>query len=213
MFSHAVVIAGGFGARMMPLTKYVPKPLIEVNGKPLIQHALDFFKKHKIESITVTYGHKHHLLLDYIGSDVASMVNTIDKDNAYFLFNTIVKYIDKPIIVCPCDLIVDIDMEQLYQEYIQLGEPALGIVPIPASANADFIHSKESRVTKITREDISEVCASGIQILNPAKINRTITPKDNFYDVWMELIKAEAMYITQTQPISWKAFDNLKDII
>ena len=213
MFSHAVIIAGGFGARMMPLTKYVPKPLIEVDGKPLIQYALDFFKKHEIESITVTYGHKHDLLLDYVGSDVASMINTIDKDNAYFLFNTIVRYIDKPVIVCPCDLIIEIDMEQLYQEYAQLGEPALCIVPIPASANADFIHSKDSQVTKITREDISQVCASGIQIINPAKINRTITPKDNFYDVWMELIKAEAMYITKTQPISWKAFDNLKDII
>lgn len=213
MFNNAVIIAGGAGLRMMPLTKYVPKPLIEVEEIPLIQYALDFFKKHKVSNVSVTYGHKAPLLLNYLHDKVATLVNTTNKDNAYFLFNTVIKYIDEPVIICPCDLILDIDLVQLYSEYVSLGQPPLCIVPIPAAKDADYIHTEGGAVTEITRNKPSSICASGIQVLNPHKINTLVSPKDNFYHVWMELISNRALHVTQTQPTKWKAFDNLKNIV
>ncbi len=213
MFKSAVIIAGGFGSRMLPLTKYIPKPLVEVDDKPLIQYALDFFKKHEVSNVSVTYGHKASLLLDYLQDGVDTLINTTNRDNAYFLFNTIVKHINEPIIVCPCDLILELDLNQLYQEYVSMGEPALCIVPMAATADADFIHTSQGVVTEITRSRSSNICASGIQVLNPYKINNLIEPKANFYDVWMDLISKQSLFVAQVQPTKWKAFDNIKDIV
>lgn len=212
-FKSGLIIAGGFGTRMLPLTNYIPKSLIEVNKKPLIQHMIDFFKSHKIDTIIVTYGYKAPVLIEYINSEVNLLVNTINKDNAYFLFNTPIKFINEPIIVCPCDLIIDIDLQMLYKEYIQLQEPPLCIIPINANDNADFIHSENGIVTQITRDTPSNICASGIQIINPFKVNAFIKPYNNFYDVWKALIAKKLLFISKIQPQKWQAFDNLKDII
>lgn len=212
MFKNAVIIAGGFGTRMLPLTDYVPKPLVRVDDKPLIQYTLDLFYKNNIKNVTVTYGHKAPQLVEYVASKAAALVNTIEKDNAYFLYNTVVQYINEPVIVSPCDIIIDIDMIELYKEYISLGEPPICIVPIKANDNADYIHTDKNRVTKITRAEVSGLCASGIQIINPSKVNKLGDQHSNFYDVWTDMINTNNLYITNTQPLYWKAYDNLKDI-
>lgn len=213
MFKNAVIIAGGFGTRMLPLTNYIPKPLVVVNDKPLIQHALDFLNRNDITNVSVTYGHKAPQLLNYVGYKVSSLINTVERDNAYFLYNSVVKYINEPIIVMPCDIIVDIDLNKLYSEYVNLNEPPICIVPIKASKDADYIHTNNNQVVKITRNDESLLCASGIQIINPHKVNKLGNPQNNFYNVWMHMINQKSLYVTNTQPVHWKAYDNLKDII
>ena len=40
-----IIVAGGLATRMRPITEEIPKCLIDINGKPLIQHQLEFFKK------------------------------------------------------------------------------------------------------------------------------------------------------------------------
>ena len=55
---RAMILAAGLGARMRPLTDTVPKPLIEINGRPLIDHALDRFKSAGIVEVVINV---HHL--------------------------------------------------------------------------------------------------------------------------------------------------------
>lgn len=212
MFKNAVIIAGGFGTRMLPLTEYVPKPLVKVENKPLIQYTLDLFYKNNIKNISITYGHKAPQLVEYVADKAAALINTIDQDNAYFLYNTIIQYINEPVIVSPCDIVIDIDMVKLYDEYINMGEPTICIVPIKANDSADYIHTDKNRVTKITRTEISGLCVSGIQIINPSKVNKLGNQHNNFYDVWMDMISTNNLHITNTQPLYWKSYDSLKDI-
>jgi N-acetyl-alpha-D-muramate 1-phosphate uridylyltransferase len=55
---RALVLAAGLGARLRPLTDRMPKPLIRVAGKPLIDHALDRLAGAKVETVVVNV---HHL--------------------------------------------------------------------------------------------------------------------------------------------------------
>ena len=53
----AVILAGGEGTRMQPITFEVPKPLVTVHGRTLLEHLFDLFKKHGIKNIILSIGH------------------------------------------------------------------------------------------------------------------------------------------------------------
>lgn len=212
MFKNAVIIAGGYGSRMRPLTNYVPKPLVRVNDVPLINYVINFLRDNSIQTITATYGYKGEMLLEKVSTRVDSFINTTGKDNAYFLFNSLVKHINEPIIVCPCDMIVKLDLTELYKEYTKLGSPPACIVPVHTALDADSITSQTNKITSISREQQTGLYASGIQILNPYMINKLIPPFVNFYEVWNALISKESLYMTNLMPVEWKIFDRLTDL-
>jgi mannose-1-phosphate guanylyltransferase len=54
----AIILAGGLGERLKPLTDHTPKPLLPIKGKPIIEHAIDNFKKHGITDIILAIGYK-----------------------------------------------------------------------------------------------------------------------------------------------------------
>ena len=56
----AVIIAAGVGSRLGELTKEIPKPLIDVNGKSIIERQVNSFRKCGINEIVIITGHKNH---------------------------------------------------------------------------------------------------------------------------------------------------------
>lgn len=63
----AIILAGGLGTRLRPLTDTTPKPLLPVKGKPIIEHAILNFKKHGIEDIVLSIGYKADTIKEYFG--------------------------------------------------------------------------------------------------------------------------------------------------
>lgn len=51
---RAIIMAGGEGVRLRPLTMYLPKPLVPVMGKPLMSYAMQLLKRHGVEDVGVT---------------------------------------------------------------------------------------------------------------------------------------------------------------
>ena len=67
----AVILAGGLGTRLKPLTDTIPKSMIDVHGKPLVEHLIDLFKKFGVTDIYLNVGHLKEKIMDYFkdGSD------------------------------------------------------------------------------------------------------------------------------------------------
>ena len=63
----AIILAGGLGERLRPLTDNVPKPLLPVKGKPIVQHAIENFKKHGIKDIVLSVGYRADKIKEYFG--------------------------------------------------------------------------------------------------------------------------------------------------
>jgi len=64
----ALLIAGGFGKRLRPLTNDLPKPLVRVGGKPIIQHIIESLRDDGFSRLFISTHYKSRMITDYLGS-------------------------------------------------------------------------------------------------------------------------------------------------
>jgi NDP-sugar pyrophosphorylase family protein len=62
----AIILAGGRGKRLRPITDKIPKPLIQINKKPLIEWTIKYLKKYGIKEIIVSSGYKSNLIEKFL---------------------------------------------------------------------------------------------------------------------------------------------------
>lgn len=65
---QAVILAGGTGSRLLPLTRERPKAMVEVHGVPILQHQLDWLAGCGIERVVVSAGHLAEVIVSYLDS-------------------------------------------------------------------------------------------------------------------------------------------------
>ncbi|HIG98860.1 TPA: nucleotidyltransferase family protein [Candidatus Woesearchaeota archaeon] len=63
----AVILAGGVGTRLKPITFEIPKPLVLLHDRTLLEHQFDLFKKHGIKNIIISIGYKGEKIRQAIG--------------------------------------------------------------------------------------------------------------------------------------------------
>lgn len=63
----AVILCGGLGTRLRPLTYEIPKNLIPVQGKPVLEHLLDLFKREGIHDVFLSVGYKKEKIMEHFG--------------------------------------------------------------------------------------------------------------------------------------------------
>ena len=62
----AIILAGGMGKRLRPITDYIPKSLIPLNNVPIIEWQIKYLKKFKIDEIIICTGHKTEMIENYL---------------------------------------------------------------------------------------------------------------------------------------------------
>ena len=67
----AVVMAGGQGTRLRPLTSNVPKPMVDVGNKPTAEHILDLLHRHGIEHVVMTVAFMSEVIRAHFGDGSA----------------------------------------------------------------------------------------------------------------------------------------------
>jgi len=63
----AVILAGGLGTRLRPLTNNNPKPMLPIGGKPILEHLIDWTKKNGIKSIVLCVSYLRETIEDHFG--------------------------------------------------------------------------------------------------------------------------------------------------
>ena len=73
----AMIMAGGKGKRLRPLTNNIPKPMINVNGKPMLHHQIDALKNAGVENVYISVSYLKGYIMDYFG-DMETLMLTLD---------------------------------------------------------------------------------------------------------------------------------------
>jgi NDP-sugar pyrophosphorylase family protein len=64
---QAVILAGGLGTRLGPMTKTIPKPMIPVNGRPFLDYEIDLLRRSGIRDFVLCVGYLGNVIQDYFG--------------------------------------------------------------------------------------------------------------------------------------------------
>jgi dTDP-glucose pyrophosphorylase len=64
---RAMIMAGGKGRRLLPLTENVPKPLVPVHGRPIIDHVLELLDRHGVEEVHIAVNHLKEQIMAHLG--------------------------------------------------------------------------------------------------------------------------------------------------
>ena len=76
-----MILAAGYGRRMMPLTKNLPKPLIEINGITLLDNSINFLKKLGCKDIVINTHYQHQKIKESIDRRSDKKIITLIYEN------------------------------------------------------------------------------------------------------------------------------------
>ena len=80
-----VILCGGKGMRLRPLTKQLPKPLIKINNKSILENIIKYFLKYKITNFIIATGYKSEIIDQFIKKkfkkqDIKTIYTGLDSD-------------------------------------------------------------------------------------------------------------------------------------
>ena len=107
-------MAGGFGKRLMPITRNIPKPMIKVGGKPILQHIIENASSRGFYNFYLSVNYLKHKIKDYFGdgSKFDVKINYIEENKPLGTAGSLslLKTVNKlPLIIVNGDTITDIN--------------------------------------------------------------------------------------------------------
>ncbi|HLO44688.1 MAG TPA: nucleotidyltransferase family protein [Leadbetterella sp.] len=129
------IMAGGKGARLMPLTKDCPKPMLKVGNKPIIEHNIDRLTAFGVNNYTISVNYLGHVIRDYFetGEKKEISISYVEEKEPLGTLGSISLVPDfssEYILVMNSDLLTDIDYSDFFEDFISTGAD-ISIASIP----------------------------------------------------------------------------------
>ncbi len=125
---HVAILCGGRGVRLRPLTEQVPKPMVPVNGRPMLDHVIDFYEARGIRRFTLCAGYRADVIREhYADAGRPSVITISEAGEDAGMLRRLWALRDEPfdrLLVAYGDTFVDLDLDDLIRRHEELGTPA-----------------------------------------------------------------------------------------
>ena len=237
--AKGMILAAGQGTRVRPLTKYLPKPMVPILGKPVMEYLIEHLARFGVTEIMVNVAFQHHKIEQYFGDghrwgvqlgysyeggtehgDVvprpmgsAGGMRRIQDFSGFFD--------DTTLVLCG-DALIDLDIGAALQEHKSKGAIASVVtldVPLPEVKNYGIVVADESGQIqsfqeKPAPEDAKSTAAStGIYIFEPAVLDRI--PPNQVFDIgsqlFPQLVEQKLPFFAQKRFFNWIDIGRVSD--
>lgn len=126
--SQAVILAGGRGTRLAPLTDTRPKPLVEIGGRPFIDHLLEMLKGQGIARVVMLLGYRAQMIVDHLGDgsrfglEISHSV-TPEIDETGQRLRRAAELLDPELLLMYCDNYWPLPLERMWRSYQSSSAP------------------------------------------------------------------------------------------
>lgn len=219
-----VIMAGGKGTRLRPLTCNLPKPMVPIINKPVMQYSIELLRKHGITDIAVTVQYLPDAIRDYFGDGCEFGVNlTYFEETTPLGTAGSVKqaehFLDEPFVVVSGDALTDFDLE----EAIEFHHQKKGLVTIlmkqvddPLEFGVIMTNEEDEIVRFLEKPSWSEVFSdtvnTGIYVMEPEVLSyiKQDTVTDFSKDIFPTLLEKRAGLFGYQASGYWSDIGNIK---
>jgi mannose-1-phosphate guanylyltransferase / phosphomannomutase len=194
---RAVVMAGGEGTRLRPLTSNQPKPMVPICGKPCIEHIVELVHRHGIEDVVVTLAFMPQVIRSYLGDGSALGVRieyAVEEQplgTAGSVRNA-KEHLDETFIVISGDALCDFDLGEIiafHRERGALATLALKSVDNPLEFGVVIV-DEQGRIERFLEKPswgqvFSDTINTGVYVIEPELLDRI--PEGEPYDFSKQL--------------------------
>jgi NDP-sugar pyrophosphorylase family protein len=178
----AVIMAGGEGPRLRPLTYELAKPLIPVKGKPMMEHTLELLRKYDVRSVYISVGYKAKQIMDYFGDGSKYGMKfdyLVEKEplGTAGPLKMLKNKIQEPFILIWSDILCGIDLDDYMSFHFQNhGIATIALTTVEDPSRFGVAVMKGNKILKFIEkpkhgEEPSNLINSGIVILSPEIFN------------------------------------------
>ena len=131
---NALIFAAGLGTRLKPLTDTMPKAMVPINGKPLIQILIEKLKGIGVTEIVVNVHHFAQQIIDFLKAKDNFGIKIWISDESEELLDTgggikkAAPYFDEPFLVHNADILSNVDLKAMYDYHLTSGNDATLLV-------------------------------------------------------------------------------------
>ncbi|MGQ0741657.1 MAG: nucleotidyltransferase family protein [Alphaproteobacteria bacterium] len=205
---HAMILAAGLGTRMRPLSEDKPKPLIEVQGKPLIDHAIDRLKAAGVALIVVNVHYRAEMLKAHLArrKDVEIQISE-ENDNLLDTGGGIAKALpvlgNAPFFTHNSDSLWVEGMGGALERMKRRWDPAVmdalmllapSVTAIGYEGRGDFNMDPDGRLTRRGEQNLSAFVWTGVQIIHPRLFDSAPKGKFSINLLWDRAIERGCLY-------------------
>lgn len=197
---RAIIMAGGFGTRLRPLTINTPKPMVPIGNTPMMEHVLSLLIRHGITDVTALLYFQPDKIKEYFGDghDYGINLKYVIPEEDYGTAGA-VRYAlaanDEPVLVISGDLVTDFDLSEAMAWHKEKQSEATILLTRMQNplAYGIVLTDKNGGIIRFLEkptwgEAFSDTINTGIYILEPTAVN--LIPQNKAYDFSQDLYPA-----------------------
>ena len=208
----AIILAGGRGKRLGPITDYVPKPLIPIKNIPIIEWQIKYLKKFGISEIIVCSGYKTKMIENYLNNKKLGIKITFSVEDKPLGTGGAIKKAGKKIkdrsfLVINGDTITNIDLKKLIKKNN-------AIAAIQLRTKFGILQTDKDKIMKFDeKKEIENLWMNaGIYHLNKETLKELPIVGDIEKTLFPDYAKKEKLSTIKFTNSKWYSIDSFKDI-
>lgn len=182
-----VIMAGGRGQRLRPLTDENPKPLLKIADKPIIEYNIERLASFGIENFWISVQYLGEKIRNYFndGSEKDIHIKYINEEEPLGTIGAISEireFVNEYVLVTNSDILTNIDYEDFYCSFLN-SEADICIATIPYTVNVPYaiIETDNDKVTSLKEKPTFTYYANaGIYLIKKSLVE--LVPKNSFYN-------------------------------
>jgi len=181
-----VIMAGGKGQRLRPITDTIPKPMIRLGEKPIIEHNIDRLISFGIEKIYISINYLGEQIREYFGngSDKGISIEYIEESKPLGTAGalSLIDKFENDVLLTNSDLFTNIDYEDFYLAFLEKeADMAIATVPYTVSIPYAILNEQDGFIRSFKEKPSNTHYANaGIYLIKKELISRI--PKNQFYN-------------------------------